>query len=30
MNGVRVFLAGGVTSYRALFAWVNPWVFARC
>ena len=27
MNGLRVFLAGGVTSYRALFAWVNPWVF---
>jgi ABC-2 type transport system permease protein len=27
MNGLRVFFAGGVTSYRALFAWVNPWVF---
>jgi ABC-2 type transport system permease protein len=27
MNALRVFLAGGVTSYRALFAWVNPWVF---
>jgi ABC-2 type transport system permease protein len=24
---LRVFFAGGVTSYRALFAWVNPWVF---
>ena len=27
MNWLRVFFAGGVTSYRALFAWVNPWVF---
>jgi ABC-2 type transport system permease protein len=27
VNGLRVFFAGGVTSYRALFAWVNPWVF---
>jgi ABC-2 type transport system permease protein len=27
MNGLRVFLAGGLTSYRALFAWVSPWVF---
>ena len=27
MSWLRVFFAGGVTSYRALFAWVNPWVF---
>ena len=27
MNWLRVFFAGGMTSYRALFAWVNPWVF---
>jgi ABC-2 type transport system permease protein len=27
VNWLRVFFAGGVTSYRALFAWVNPWVF---
>jgi ABC-2 type transport system permease protein len=27
VNALRVFLAGGLTSYRALFAWVNPWVF---
>lgn len=27
MSSLRVFFAGGVTSYRALFAWVNPWVF---
>jgi len=27
MNWLRVFFAGGITSYRALFAWINPWVF---
>ena len=27
MNWLRVFFTGGMTSYRALFAWVNPWVF---
>jgi ABC-2 type transport system permease protein len=27
VNWLRVFFAGGATSYRALFAWVNPWVF---
>jgi ABC-2 type transport system permease protein len=27
VNWLRVFFAGGMTSYRALFAWVNPWVF---
>jgi ABC-2 type transport system permease protein len=26
MNSLRVFLRGGVTSYRALFAWLTPWV----
>jgi ABC-2 type transport system permease protein len=26
-NWLRVFFAGGVTSYRALFAWVSPWMF---
>lgn len=26
MNSLRVFLRGGVTSYRALFGWLNPWV----
>ena len=26
-NALRVFFVGGVTSYRALFNWVNPWVF---
>jgi ABC-2 type transport system permease protein len=26
MSSVRVFLRGGVTSYRALFGWLNPWV----
>jgi ABC-2 type transport system permease protein len=23
---LRVFLRGGVTSYRALFGWLNPWI----
>jgi ABC-2 type transport system permease protein len=27
MNWLRVFFAGGATSYRALFAWINPWLF---
>ena len=27
MNSVRIFFVGGLTSYRALFSWVNPWVF---
>ena len=27
MNAIRIFFVGGVTSYRALFNWVNPWVF---
>jgi ABC-2 type transport system permease protein len=27
VNWLRVFFAGGVTSYRALFTWVNPWIF---
>lgn len=26
-NWLRVFLAGGLTSYRALFSWLNPWIF---
>lgn len=26
-NALRIFFVGGVTSYRALFNWVNPWVF---
>jgi ABC-2 type transport system permease protein len=27
VNWLRVFFVGGVTSYRALFGWINPWVF---
>ena len=27
MTWLRVFFNGGLTSYRALFAWINPWVF---
>jgi ABC-2 type transport system permease protein len=26
VNSLRVFFRGGVTSYRALFGWLNPWV----
>jgi ABC-2 type transport system permease protein len=26
MSSLRVFFRGGVTSYRALFGWLNPWV----
>jgi ABC-2 type transport system permease protein len=27
MNWLRVFFIGGLTSYRALFRWLNPWVY---
>jgi ABC-2 type transport system permease protein len=27
VNWLRVFLVGGITSYRALFNWISPWVF---
>ncbi len=27
VNSLRVFFVGGVMSYRALFNWINPWVF---
>lgn len=27
MNWLRVFLVGGLTSYRALFNWISPWIF---
>jgi ABC-2 type transport system permease protein len=27
MNWLRVFFVGGTTSYRALFAWISPWLF---
>jgi ABC-2 type transport system permease protein len=26
-NALRIFFVGGITSYRALFNWVNPWVY---
>ena len=26
MSSLRVFLRCGVTSYRALFGWLNPWI----
>jgi ABC-2 type transport system permease protein len=27
MNALRIFVVGGLTSYRALFNWISPWVF---
>jgi ABC-2 type transport system permease protein len=27
VNALRVFFAGGTTSYRALFGWISPWMF---
>jgi ABC-2 type transport system permease protein len=26
MNSVRIFFRGGLTSYRALFNWITPWI----
>ena len=26
-NALRIFFVGGVTSYRALFNWISPWVY---
>jgi ABC-2 type transport system permease protein len=26
MSALRVFFRGGLTSYRALFGWLNPWI----
>lgn len=27
MTSVRVFFIGGLMSYRAMFGWMNPWIF---
>jgi ABC-2 type transport system permease protein len=27
MNNLRIFFVGGLISYRALFNWLNPWIF---
>jgi ABC-2 type transport system permease protein len=27
VNNVRIFFVGGVIAYRALFNWLNPWIF---
>jgi ABC-2 type transport system permease protein len=27
MNSVRVFFYGGLTSFRALFGWLSPWIY---
>jgi ABC-2 type transport system permease protein len=27
MTALRIFFIGGVTSYRALFNWLSPWIF---
>jgi ABC-2 type transport system permease protein len=26
MNNLRIFFVGGLTSYRALFGWLSPWI----
>jgi ABC-2 type transport system permease protein len=26
MNNLRIFVLGGLTSYRALFTWLSPWI----
>jgi ABC-2 type transport system permease protein len=26
MNSLRIFLIGGLTSYKALFSWLSPWI----
>lgn len=26
MNAVRILVLGGMTSYRALFTWISPWI----
>ena len=26
-GGLRVFLIGGLMSYRAMFGWMNPWIY---
>jgi len=26
VNALRIFFVGGLTSYRALFNWISPWV----
>ena len=26
MTSVRIFFVGGLTSYRALFSWLSPWI----
>ena len=27
MNNLRIFFVGGLIAYRALFNWLNPWIF---
>jgi hypothetical protein len=27
VTSVRIFFVGGLTSYRALFSWMSPWIF---
>jgi len=27
VNEIRIFFVGGLTSYRALFNWLSPWIF---
>jgi ABC-2 type transport system permease protein len=30
MTSLRIFFVGGLTSYRALFAFLSPWIFVPC
>jgi ABC-2 type transport system permease protein len=27
VTNLRIFFVGGLISYRALFNWLNPWIF---
>ena len=27
MNSARIFFYGGLTSFRALFGWLSPWIY---
>ena len=30
MTSLRIFFIGGLTSYRALFNWLTPWILIPC
>ena len=29
MTSVRIFFVGGLTSFRALYGWLSPWIYVR-